>query len=231
MSKNRNSAIGSVAEQSPSGSNVDATSLGNTNSFDTVVFDFGNVLLRWEPKAAFPQRSEAEVERFFTEFDFETFNHFQDAGRSIADGLAAVRATHPEWEPWITDYLENYPLTILGPMDGMLELVQELKANGIKLYGLTNWWQELYHHAPDTIPAINLMDGVVVSGYEKFAKPDPQIYEILISRFNINPATAVFVDDRQINITAANHLGFHGLLFTAEPALRKTLSGLGLLTK
>jgi len=198
---------------------------------DTVIFDFGNVLLHWEPREAFPSRTAAEIDQFFTDFDFASFNHLQDAGRSLADGLAAVHTINPEWESWIMEYLHNYDLTITSPVNGMLELVTELKAAGFRLYGLTNWWEELYHHAPEKIAAIQLMDGVVVSGIEKYAKPDPQIYQILINRFDINPATSVFVDDRADNITAAENLGFTGILFSDEPALRQALTNLAVLGK
>jgi len=197
-------------------------------TIDVVVFDFGNVLIQWDPRYGFPQRSPAEVDRFFNEFDFVSFNHEQDAGRSVPDGLVAVGETDPQWVPWLMEYLGGYPNTLRGPVPGSYDIVAELKQNGVRLYGLTNWWADLYHHAEDATPAIGLLDGVVVSGREGIAKPSPEIFHLIANRFGFDPENAVFIDDSEKNVAAAEAVGFHGVHFTDAAALRAELHALGL---
>jgi len=192
-----------------------------------VVFDFGNVLVRWDPKFGFPKRSQEEIDRFFSEFDFHDFNHYQDAGRSLSDGIAATQATQPEWVPWLTEYLEGYPNTLRGPVQGMYSIVRELKDNGVPIYGLTNWWEELYHFAEDSTPAIRLMDGVVVSGIEKVAKPEPKIFHLISERYGFQPEAAVFIDDSPKNVAGAEAVGFTGIHFQNAAKLRQQLHDLG----
>jgi len=192
-----------------------------------VVFDFGNVLIWWDPKFGFPKRSKEEVDRFFRDFDFHNFNHYQDAGRSISEGLAAVAATQPEWVPWLEEYLEGYPNTLRGPVEGMYKIVRELKDNGVPVYGLTNWWSDLYHFAEESTPAIQLMDGVVVSGREKVAKPGPEIFHLLADRYGFQPEEAVFIDDSPKNVAGAEAVGYTGIHFKDAATLRRQLHDLG----
>ncbi|PZR52772.1 HAD family phosphatase [Xylanimonas oleitrophica] len=200
----------------------------NHPAVDTVVYDFGNVLVRWDPRGAYSGLDPAEVDRFFAEFDFMAFNLRQDAGRPFAEGRAEVARTHPRWAPLVDTYLERYADTLGGPVPGSADLVTELKQHGLRLYGLTNWWAETFHHAAHAAPAVDLMDGVVVSGRVGLAKPDPAIFEHLCERFDVDPARAVFVDDSPVNVQAAAALGFHALHFTTTDTLRQDLRALGL---
>jgi len=197
-------------------------------AIDVVVFDFGNVLIKWDPRYAFPQRDAEEVDRFFDEFDFVAFNHEQDAGRPFAEGIAHVAATEPQFVPWLREYLVGYTRTLRGPVPGTFDIVSELKSNGVRVYGLTNWWADLYKHAVAATPAIRLLDGVVVSGSEGIAKPDPQIFRLIANRFDFDPERAVFIDDSPVNVAASEAVGFHGIQFTDAGELRAKLIALGL---
>jgi 2-haloacid dehalogenase len=195
---------------------------------DTVVYDFGNVLVRWDPRGACAGFDPVQVEEFFTRFDFAAFNHLQDAGRPLAEGRAAVAASEPRWLRFVDAYVAGYAGSLGGPVRGSAELVAELKRLGVRLYGLTNWWAETYHHAERAAPAIGLLDGVVVSGRVGVAKPDPAIFRTLMSAYDVDPHRAVFVDDSQANVDAAAALGFHAVRFTTTPALRRALQRRGL---
>ena len=198
-------------------------------TIDTVVYDFGNVLIHWEPRLAFTGHDPAEVERFFTEFDFMAFNHLMDSGVTpYPQARAQVAAQDPRWAQALDTYYEHYPRSLSeGPVEGSAELVAELKGRGLHLYGLTNWWAETFHHAEEAAPAIRLMDGVVVSGRVGLAKPDPAIFEHLIATFGITPERAVFVDDSPANVATAASLGFHAIRFTTTVAFRRALRDLG----
>lgn len=201
---------------------------GTGPTIDTVVYDFGNVLVGWDPFGPYQGRPRAEVEAFFEAVDFDTINHAADAGTPYAVLLERVGRTHPDLVEDLRRYVEHYELSLTGPVDGSAELVAELKGIGLRLYGLTNWQAETFHNAEPAAPAIGLMDGVVVSGREGVAKPDRRIFELLVERFEVAPGRAVFVDDKAANVEAARDIGFHGVVFTTTQALRKDLHALGL---
>jgi 2-haloacid dehalogenase len=195
---------------------------------DTVVFDFGNVLIRWDPHGAFDPSRRDEVDRWMADLDFPAFNHLQDAGRTWAQARAALAETRPDLVPLVDEYVDNFPATLLGPVPGSEALVRELKGLGFRLYGLTNWSSDLFHHAEPAAPAIGLMDGVVVSGRIGAAKPDPRVFARLITDFDVDPARAVFIDDSPANVAAAHGHGFHTVHFTGTPELRAALRDLGI---
>lgn len=193
---------------------------------DTVVYDFGNVLVGWDPYGAFPGRSRAEVDAWMAEIDFPAFNRAQDAGRSWADARASV-ADRPHLLPLVDEYVAGFAGTLTGPVPGSAALVEELRAAGVRLLGLTNWSAELFDHAARAAPATTRMEHVVVSGRVGLAKPDPAIFRHLVRTHDVDAARAVFVDDSPANVETARGLGFHAVRFTGTTALRTALRGLG----
>lgn len=194
---------------------------------DTVVYDFGNVLIGWDPYGPYEGRPRAEIEQFFADVDFDSINHAADAGTPYAVLLERVGRTRPDLVDDLRRYVEHYELSLTGPIEGSAELVTELKGLGLRLYGLTNWQAETFHSAEPAAPAIGLMDDVVVSGREGMAKPDRRIFELVVERFGVDPARTVFVDDKAVNVDAARGVGFRGIVFTTTEALRKELRALG----
>jgi len=196
---------------------------------DTVVFDLGNVLVRWDPYLPFVGRMDrGDVEAYFAEIDFATFNQRQDAGRPWSAARAELAARSPQHLAAFDVYLDHFADSIAGPVPGSSELVRELIAAGIRVLGLTNWSAETFHLAVPAAPVIGLLEAVLVSGEVGVAKPDPRIFALLTDRFAVNPSTAVFTDDVERNVDAARAAGYVGLVFTGADRLRSDLVALGL---
>jgi 2-haloacid dehalogenase len=204
------------------------TATGTATGIDTVVYDFGNVLVGWDPFGPYAGRPRAEIEAFFEAVEFNTINHAADAGTPFSVLLERLERTRPDLVEDLRRYVEHYELSLTGPIEGSAELVAELKGLGLRLYGLTNWQAETFHSAEPAAPAIGLMEDVIVSGREGMAKPDRRIFELVVERFGVDPARAVFIDDKDVNVDAARGVGFHGVVFTTTAALRKDLRALGL---
>jgi 2-haloacid dehalogenase len=201
---------------------------GAVSGIDAVLFDLGNVLVGWDPLRPFVgRRSRAEVERFFSEIDFMAFNHEQDAGRSWADARAALATTHPEHVPMLDIYVEHYPESVYGEIPGGGELVRVLAAAGVRSYGLTNWPAETFHVALEHTTVVARLDGVLVSGQEGMAKPDPRIFRLVVERFGLDVSRTLFTDDSERNVAAAAAAGFRTHHFDGYPALRGALRTLG----
>lgn len=197
---------------------------------DAVVFDLGNVLVRWEAARAFHGRlSDAEVERFFSDVDFPALNLRQDAGRPWHEARADVARTHPQHAATLDLYVERFAHALPGPVPGSAEVVDDLRAAGVRVLGLTNWSAETYHHAVPAAPVIGRLEAVVVSGHEGVVKPDPRIFELLAERHGLDPARTVFTDDSTVNVEGAAALGYQAVLFTSAAALRADLVARGAL--
>lgn len=195
---------------------------------DAVVFDLGNVLVRWDPYGPYEGRlPRAAVDAFFRDVDFPAFNHLQDAGRPWAHARADVQARMPQHLPALDLYVERFRAALPGPVPGSADLVRELRAQGVRVLGLTNWSAETFHHAEPAAPAIGLLEGVIVSGEVGLAKPDPRIYRLLAERFSLDPARTVFLDDSAANVAAAAAEGFAAVLFTTASAARAELAARG----
>ena len=82
------------------------------------------------------------------------------------------------------------------------------------MYILNNWSKPAFdtcqHNVLSFLP---LVDGVVFSYEERVIKPDKKIYDIICSRYNINPAEAVFLDDSEKNIISAREFGLNAIHF------------------
>lgn len=195
---------------------------------DAVLFDLGNVLVRWQWRAALDGvLTEAETARFLAEADFPEVNRRLDAGLPWDDAVAELRAR----DRWLGDvlalYRQRYPLSLTGPVPGMAGLVTQLRRAGLRLVGLTNWSAEMWRHAVPAAPAIGTLDGVVVSGIEGVGKPDPRIFRLAAERYRLVPERTLFTDDHEPNVAAALALGFQAVTFTDADDLRRELVSRG----
>lgn len=208
---------------------VPDTQTPSAPAVDGVVWDFGNVLIRWDPLPAIAAGvGDADARAFLESYDFRSWNHVQDAGRTWAQALAVLEGDAPQWLSAGAAYVDNFPLSLLGPVPGTHEMVRELAAVGFPQLGLTNWSAELYPHAPATYDVIELLGDVVVSGAVGLAKPDPAIYQLVAERSGTPLDRLAFIDDSIANVAAAAALGMHAIQFTGAEQLRNDLVALGL---
>ncbi|BDZ43659.1 hydrolase [Paraoerskovia sediminicola] len=199
------------------------------STIDTVLYDLGQVLVRWEPSVAMSAGVPREAaEAALRELDFAAFNHRQDEGRTWRDAIADLRRVAPQHVAAVEAYVAHFPASLTRPVEGSEGLVDELDDLGLRLFGLTNWSAELFWAAEPAAPAIGRLRDVLVSGEVGVAKPDPRIFGLAVERFGLVPARTVFVDDSEANVAAAAALGFRGLVFTTTAALRSDLRALGI---
>lgn len=180
-----------------------------------LVFDFGKVLVDYD------------FERFFIKYipDMGRCLRFVPVLHNVALQQLLDREEEPfdvimervindnkEFEPEIRVFCERYQEIITGEMPGMRELLTQLKSEGFKLYGLTNWCSKVYTTI-DQYPIFKLLDGYVISSEEHLIKPEPAIYQCLFDRFQLNPEETLFADDRAENIEGGRALGMQGIVF------------------
>lgn len=213
----------------PSGAPATTDEAAFARLIDAVLFDLGNVLVRWDPYLPYEGRyTREEVERFFREADFMALNHAQDAGEPWLSVRARLAERRPDLVPMLDVYLADHRESVPGEVPGADRTVRALRAAGVHVYGLTNWGAENWHVAAEQAPVVDLLEGVVVSGHEKVAKPDPDAFARAVSRFGLDPARTLFTDDSPRNVEAAAALGFRVHPFRGHGELVRHLRTLGI---
>lgn len=190
-----------------------------------LIFDFGNVLVRWQPEAVYAQHfgSDARAWWFLRHVADSQWRGRIDAGERTSDCIAELTSRFPDQAEAISLYQSHWEEMLTGEVEGMHALLEELIAAGHQLYGLTNWSMETFPQARQRFGILQLIDRYVVSGAEGCIKPDPRLFHILLNRFGLQATECTFIDDNEANVSAARQLGMQGIVFTSADALRQQL--------
>ena len=196
----------------------------------TVIFDIGNVLVNFGWRKMYEELfglEGSELERFAD----ATVRH--QAWVDLDEGIITTEAAKEAYEKEVPEYRELID-RIYQEMDKMLvqfdyaiPWIKELKERGYRIYILSNWSKPAYDACQNTaLSFLPFVDGVVFSYQELMIKPDKRIYELICSRYDINPAEAVFLDDSEPNIIAAREYGLNAIHFKSYEQGRKELEEL-----
>src|SRR4051812_11479029 len=166
-------------------------------SIEAMIFDFGNVLIGWDPENLYRKLipDAAKRKRFLTEICNGSWNHQQDLGRSWADAIAECSARFPDHADLIRAYHLRFREMLSGPIAEGNAILDRVHAAGIPCYGLTNWSSETYHASRAVMPFLDRMKYTAVSGDLKMAKPEPQIFQHLLGIIGKPAAACAFIDD------------------------------------
>ena len=202
------------------------------SNINTVVFDLGGVLIDWNPDYVFKKifSSDEELQWFYKNICTSEWNEEQDAGRPLKEGTDLLIKQFPDQEENIRAFYDRWEEMLGGPIHGTLEVFRELKEKpAVKTYALTNWSAETFPVALSRYDFLHWFNGRVVSGEEKTRKPFIEIYETLISRFEIDPSSAIYTDDNIRNLHPAKELGFTTIHFQSPVQFREDLQKLKVL--
>ena len=203
-----------------------------TSHIKAIIFDFGNVLLEWDPRYVyqrfFPDDPE-EMERFLKEVNFMEWNIHQDRGRPFAEGVAILSKEFPHYSHLIQAYHDHWTDSVGESLAGTVEILKELKQAGYPVYGLSNWSAETFPHARQKHDFFDLLDDMVISGEVGHVKPNPEIFQIMLERIGRSADECLFIDDSLANIQQAQKMGFATIHFQSPEQLRNALRELGIL--
>jgi len=195
------------------------------------IFDLGGVLLEWNPRHLYRKLfngDDAAMEDFLANVCTAEWNERQDAGRTFAEGTRELLPRHADKVALIEAWGKRFGEMIPGPIEGTVDVLSDLRARNVPLYGVSNWSAETFPPQRARFPFLSWFEDIVVSGEVGFIKPDPRIFQILLDRNGIAPESAVFIDDVEPNAQAATRLGIHGIHFRSPDQLRRDLAAVGL---
>jgi 2-haloacid dehalogenase len=203
---------------------------GEMNTDLVIIFDFGGVLLDWNPRYLYRKLfdgDEMAMERFLSEVDFYSWNECQDGGRPFDEGLAVACAEHPNYCQLLHLYRERWSESIAGPIEGSLRILESCRTAGRRIVGLSNWSAETFPLMRDTYEFFKWFEFILLSGEVGVNKPEKRIFELLLERLGCPAAECVLIDDSSKNIAAARALNFKTIQFTSPEQLRKELMDIG----
>jgi 2-haloacid dehalogenase len=196
-----------------------------------VVFDVGNVLIRWDPRFLYRKLlpDAAAVEDFLARICPPEWNLEQDRGRSWDAAIAERVAIFPEHAALIRAFSERWHEMVPGEVLGSVAILEELRGRGVPLYAITNFSAEKWAEALPRFPFLGRFRDTVVSAHERLLKPDAAIYQVLLERNKLAAADCLFIDDSLANARGAEAVGMRAHHFTDAATLRADLRRLGLL--
>lgn len=195
-----------------------------------VVFDIGNVLIRWDPVAHYDRVIGAAARRaLFAAVDLHGMNLSVDAGEDLHDSVEALATRHPDHARDIRRWRDEWLDFVPGPIDGSVAILHALRAAGMPVFALTNFGTAPLAMADRAWPFLRDFDRRFVSAELRLLKPDPAIYAVLETATGLPPAALFFTDDRPENIAAAAARGWRAHLFDGPEGLSAALDAEGCL--
>ena len=191
-----------------------------------IVFDIGQVLLTFEP--------EKYLQKYFDNHDKieslaqVTFHSEEwlklDRGEwEIQQAGEFFSKKYPDFSEVIKQAIFSWT-DMLKPITGTINLLKEVKATGYNTYALSNFPDKGFNQVESIYNFWDNFDGMVISAKEGYIKPEPELYKILLQRYNLQPEETLFIDDSQENIAGAKRVGMKGIVFNNPEKLKEQLS-------
>lgn len=198
---------------------------------NTIIFDLGGVLIDWSPEYVYLKEfrgDRVKMDWFLNHVCAWDWNVNQDAGHSIAKATEERIAMFPEYEALIKMYYGRWEEMLGFTHNGTLAILKELIDNPkYRVLALTNWSGETWPKAIAKFPWLQWFEGILVSGDEGMRKPFANIYELMLSRYSIKAAEAIFIDDSLKNIDGCEAVGIQGIHFKDSKTLAAQLRANG----
>lgn len=187
-----------------------------------IIFDFGNVLGQCyadcltdpyvDDVANKPMIRDIVFDRLY----FDKLDRGTITDEEVLAGICSrlPKALHKQ----ACDVYNNWINTMI-PMKKMGKVVSDLKEKGHKLYLLSNisiGFANSYQNIPWMKSLFDQFDGLVFSGTIGMVKPDVEIYEYVLNKFNLKAENCIFIDDSKANVEGSIKAGIEGYYFDGD---------------
>lgn len=186
------------------------------------IFDFGNVFAEFIPeKLCAPYVEEGEGKKRIVDavFSREYWDKLDSGEYDDNEAKAEIKKRLSEDEGELALRIFDAWIGNMAPIDGMRELLSEIKKTDKKLYLLSNISKDFaktYHNYPWISELFEKFDGLVFSGTIGMIKPSPEIFGYVLDKFGLKAEESLFIDDSLQNIKGAESIGIKGYLFDGD---------------
>ena len=201
------------------------------NMIKTIVFDIGNVLFSYNPQYVLDQILPGNPYHSDYLTYFINAQVWQDLDRGTVDESTlghqlGDKIPDPNLAQNLQSIIDNF-IHHMSLIEDNRSLFLNLKKT-YPVYLLSNFQAVPFSNLRELHPFLYQADGAIVSAHQNLMKPEPEIYQLLISRFKLVPRETVFIDDLPNNITAAINEGINGIVFKSPDQLKNDLTQLGI---
>ena len=184
----------------------------NCKKIKNIVFDLGDVLIAFDRKKYLNENiSEKKRDLFYKEVLATQEWLMLDRGTLTYE---AAKEIFKKRTPKLSDEIDNFFnkdfFEILIPIKNNINLLPKLKEK-YNLYVLSNFHKESFEFISKKYEFFKNFDGFAISYEPHLLKPEPEIYEYLLEKFNLNPSETLFIDDTEVNIESAEKMGINGI--------------------
>lgn len=195
-----------------------------------VVFDVGNVLVRWDPHAVvvahFPENQDHEG---LTQLIFKSSTWF-DLNKGLISQTEAIAQYQRllKIEESRLNTLMHAIKESLVPIEGSFALLKQLFSSQYPLYALTDNTHELMRYLKSKYDFWSMFRGVVVSADVGHLKPSSVIYRHLLDSYHLIPQETLFIDDFLANVDGAKAMQMQAIQFENVNQCLQALRQLGM---
>lgn len=185
---------------------------------NTVVFDIGNVLTKFDWKGfldQFPYHEQIKQRIAQATVQSPLWNELDRGVWTLEEVICGFVKNAPDIENEIREVFSSFK-GIVKRVDYAIPWIEDLKARGYKVLVLSNFPEYAHYQCMDALDFLDHVDGGILSYRDKVIKPDPAIYQLLIERYQLVPENCVFLDDLERNLIPAGEKGFHTILFQTK---------------
>jgi 2-haloacid dehalogenase len=200
-------------------------------TISAVVFDIGNVLIRWKPEAFYDETiGIMRRKKMFAEVDLHELQERIDAGADFKDTFYQAAEDNPNWRSEIQQWVDRWNEIAQPELPHSVSLLRALREKGVTVFALTNFGVGSFALSEQQYPFLNEFDKRYVSGAMKVSKPDPEIFRLMEEDCGVPASELLFADDREDNIATAQSRGWQTHLFKDSQGWADRLVAEGLLT-
>lgn len=180
-----------------------------------IVFDMGNVLLDFNPRASMQMlkiKEEAQPFMLSELFGGEEWVQLDLGSITVDEAFDSIKQRIPEeYHTELRKCINGWDICMV-PLEGAEDFCNYVKEKGCGVYVLSNAHKSFYKYFPRYFD-LEFFDGIVVSADVHVVKPDVRIYEHLLEKYNLNAEECLFIDDREDNVEGAIKAGMKAVRF------------------
>ena len=192
-----------------------------------IIFDIGGVLLDYNQKTYLDKLNIEESKRKILNdviFHNQKWKDCLNGFITNSELIEYLIKENLKYKNEIEQILSKNNLKyMLPPKEEMIEYYKYLKQKEYKIYLCSNITEDTYNYIKDSFEIIQVADGGVFSCFENISKPNVEIYQKLIEKYNLDIEKSILIDDTKRNIISANDIGLNGILFNNIEDIKKIL--------
>ncbi len=179
-----------------------------------VIFDLGNVVLDWDVDRILKSLSltESELNLLREELFFHQDWLDMDHGKKEESTVITRICERSSLSSAAVENAFVVAKNSLSPIPESIQLMQEIQNYGLAMLCLSNMSSDTYDHIKSQ-DFFSMFSGIVISGIEGCMKPNEEVFQLTLRRFDLEPKSTLFIDDSIPNIEKARELGIAGFHF------------------